>query len=81
MALLALITLALLATLHCIVLLTLSVSIELVSSSARVTSVKYSNGDHLPELPGVKDVHEHVQPLHAEITICLLYTSPSPRDS
>ena len=38
-------------------------------ASPHWTSACDSNGDHLPELPGVKDVHEHVQPLYAEIKI------------
>ena len=44
-------------------------SLVRTQASPHWTSACDSNGDHLPELPGVKDVHEHVQPLHAEIKI------------
>ena len=44
-------------------------SLVRTQASPHWTSACDSNGDHIPELPWVKDVHEHVQPLHAEIKI------------
>ena len=44
------------ATLHWIVLLTLSVSIELVSSSARVASVKFQKGVSLSEFETTRPI-------------------------
>ena len=46
-------------------------SLVRTQASPHWTSACDSNGDHLPELPGFKDVHEHVQP-YAEIKIRLM---------